>query len=127
MKKKLSNIVFLILILMCNVTIGQEHNLQDVLQINKTVVGIQVSLVMNEQIDSTHYKITVMNRMRQKVTKEFWSIENPYSLEIPVNIGEYAQQIEITTYYKGKIVKNDKFQTHFHHQKNNNTIRYVLD
>ena len=124
MKTFIQHSLFIMTLSLSTIVFGQDNKMlilapqnNDVLHVSQTMSSINVLIAVDEKIDSTCYKITFMNSMRQKVTQEFWAIEDPYTLEMPVNIGEYSQQIEVTTYYKGKVSKKEKCQVFFTERK----------
>lgn len=136
MKKNLqqSAILFLLFLITTIVSKGQEVQMlilapqnNDILYVTEEIDSVPVLLGMNQQADSTLYKVTVMGGDSSKgksTTQKFWAVEDPYTLDLPVNIGEYSQ-VEVSIYYNGKIEVKDRVQVFF--QKHNNQIGYVSE
>lgn len=136
MKKNLQQIAILFLLFLTTAIVSKGQEVQmlilapqnnDILYVTQSIESVPVLLAMNQQADSTLYEVTVMggdSSKEKSTTQKFWAVEDPYTLDLLVNIGEYSQ-VEVSVYYNGKIQTTDKVQVFF--KEYNDQIGYVSE
>jgi hypothetical protein len=130
--KEIKLITFTIFIMLCNLAFSQEHKVlvlapenNEIVYVNSGITMVHVLLSSDKKIDSTSYKVITMNRLRQRSVQQFSEKLDPSRLLLPMNNGGYSE-VELTTYYQGKILRKQNFQVVFR-EKNDYSGEYVYD